>query len=78
MIVHWGSCRIAAPIFCCLCCPTIEFFGNSTGINELIVDGLLANVGIGIVSLSCLSSLVKVPDPVACGTDPRSLCVAQR
>ena len=36
---------------CCLCCPTIEFNENCTGIEELIVDGLLANVGIGIVPL---------------------------
>ena len=49
-----------------------------TGSNELIVDGLPAHVGIGIVSLFCLSSLVKrVPVPVACGTDPVSLGVAQ-
>ena len=33
---------------------------------ELIIDGLLANVGIGVVSLLCLSSLAKrVPGPVA-------------
>ena len=50
---------------CCLCLPTIEFCGTPTGITELIVDGLLSNVGIGIVSLLCLSSLAKrVPDPV--------------
>ena len=46
--------------------------------NELMVDGILANVGIGIVLLFCSSSLVKeVPVPVACGTDPVSLGVAQ-
>ena len=28
----------------------MEFFGKSTGITELIVDGLRANVGIGIAS----------------------------
>ena len=41
-----------------------------------MVDGLLANVGIGIVPLFCLSSLAKgVPVPVACGTDScLSLC----
>ena len=56
----------------------MEICGNSTGMNEFIVDGLPANVGNGIVHLFCLSSLVKkVPVPVACGTDPRSLCVAQ-
>ena len=50
----------------------------STGIVELIVDGLLTKVGIGLVSPLCLSSLVKeVPVPVACGTDRVSLGVAQ-
>ena len=40
--------------------------------------GLPANVGIGIVSPVCLSSLGnRVSDPVSCGTDPRSLCGAQ-
>ena len=59
---------------CCLCGPTIEFCKNFTGTVELMVDGLLANVGIGIVPLFCLSSLVKgVPDTGACWTDPRSL-----
>ena len=63
---------------CCLCCPTIEFCGISTGINELMVDGRLANVGIGIVPLFCSSSLAKeVRVPVACGTDSVSLGVAQ-
>ena len=37
---------------CCLCCPTMEFCGISTGNVELMVDGLLANVGIGIVRSS--------------------------
>ena len=46
----------------------MDFRGNSTGIVELIVDGLPANVGIGIVPLFCLSSLAKRV-PVACGTD---------
>ena len=61
------------------CSRTIEFCGNSTSINELMVDGLAANVGTGIVPLFCLSSLVKKVSsvPGACGTDPRSLCVAQ-
>ena len=57
---------------CCLCCPTMYFRGNSTGIVELIVDGLPANVGIGIVPLFSLSSLAKRV-PVACGTDTVSL-----
>ena len=42
---------------CCLCCPTLEFCGILTGENELMVDGLLANVGIGIVPLIRSSSL---------------------
>ena len=63
---------------CCLCCPTMEFSWTSTSINELMVDGLLANVGIGSVLLFCSSSLVKeVPVPVVCGTDPVCLGVAQ-
>ena len=31
----------------------MEFCGIPTGMSELIVDGLPANVGIGIVSLLC-------------------------
>ena len=52
---------------CCLCCATIEFCGNPTGINELIVDGLPANtyVGIGIVSILFVISCDKSPRP--CG-----------
>ena len=34
---------------CCLSCPTMQFCGNSTGIVELVVNGCVANVGIGIV-----------------------------
>ena len=34
-------------------CPTMKLCGNSTGIVELAVDGLLANVGIGIVPCMC-------------------------
>ena len=42
-----------------------------------MVDGLLANVGIGIVLLCCSSSFVNnVPVSVACGTDPVSLLVS--
>ena len=42
------------------------FFGISTGIDELMVDGLLANIGIVIVPLFCSSSLAKeVPVRVA-------------
>ena len=40
----------------------------------IMVDGVLANVGIGIVSLLCSSSLAKeVPFPIACGTETVSL-----
>ena len=51
-------------------CPAIEFCGISTGNNELMVDGLLAKVGIGIVPLIRSSSIatgVPVTDPVALG-----------
>ena len=44
-----GNLSNCSSDICCLCCPTIEFCGISTGNNELTVDGLLANVGIGIV-----------------------------
>ena len=44
-----------------------------------MVDGLLANVGVGIVPLFCLSSLaIRVTDLGGCETDSRSLCGAQR
>ena len=50
------------------------FCGISTSIDELMVDGLLANIGIGIVPLFCSSSLAKeVPVPIARGTDSVSL-----
>ena len=44
-----------------------------------MIDGLPANVGIGVVPPFCLSSLVERVSfvLVACGTDPRSPCVAQ-
>ena len=68
-----GNLSICNSDICCLCCPTMGFCGNSS-ISELMADGLLANVGIGIVPLFCSSSLAKeVPVPIACGTDPRSL-----
>ena len=34
---------------CCLCCLTMKFGCNSTDIVELVVNGLLADVGIGSV-----------------------------
>ena len=53
------------------------FCGMSTGNNELMVDGLLANIGIGIVPLCCSSSLSKeVNVPLARGTDAVSLRVS--
>ena len=74
--MDWGICRIAAHI-CCLCCPTIEFCGIFSGIVKLVVNGFVANVSIGIVPLFCFTFLGNsVPDPVACGTDPRSVCGA--
>ena len=53
-------------------CPAMEIWGLSTGNNELMVDGLLAKVGIGIVPLIRSSSLatgvpVTDPDPLALG-----------
>ena len=61
---------------CGLCCQTIEFCGISTGIVELVVNGLVANVGIGIVPPFRSSSLAtEVPDPIARETDPVSVGV---
>ena len=60
---------------CCLCCPTIEFCGLSTGNNESMV---LANVGIGLVALVRSSSLAAgVPVPICTGTDPVAPGVAE-
>ena len=59
---------------CCLCCPIMGFCGISTGINELRVDGLVANIGIGFVPLFCSSSPAKEV-PIARGTDSVSLGV---
>ena len=59
MIVDQGILSNCNSDICCLCCPTKEFCGNSTGINEMTVDGLPANVGIGNVPQCCLSSPVK-------------------
>ena len=51
----------------CLCCPTIEFCRISSSLLELIVIGLVANIGIGIVggSFSARSSN-GVEEPVGC------------
>ena len=52
-----------------LWCPWIATI--YTSIHELMVDGLLASVGVGIVSLIRSSSLVtRVPVPMCTGTDP--------
>ena len=78
MIGDWGICRIAVPIFAVFAVQPWNSAEIPPGINELIVDGLPANVGIGIVSLFCVSSLAKrVFVPVACETGPCSLCVSQ-
>ena len=65
----WGSGNLlnCCSEICCLCCPTKEFCGNSTG------------TSCKCRHWNCVSTLVViwVPDPVACGTDPRSLCGAQ-
>ena len=70
------SSNCSSDIFC-LCCPTMGFCGISTNIDELMVDGLLANISIGIVPLCCSSSLAKdVPVPIARETDSVSLRVS--
>ena len=51
--------RIAVPKFAVFAVQPQNSAETPTSIIELIVDGLLANVGIGIVSLFCLSSLAK-------------------
>ena len=72
-----GNLSNCSSDICFLCCPTIEFCGMSTGINELMFDGFVANVGIEIVPLFCSSSLAKeISFPVVCGTDPVSLLVS--
>ena len=65
-----GKLSICSSDICCLCCPAVEFCGVSTGNNELMVDGLLANVGIEIVPLIRSSSLATgVPVPICTGID---------
>ena len=77
MNVELGICLIAAPISSVF---AVQPWGSaviSTCIAELIVDGLVANVAIGIVLLFCSSSLAKdVPVPIARGTDSVSLRVS--
>ena len=65
----WNLSNCSSDI-CCLCCPTTEFCGISTGNNELMVDGLPANVGTGTVPSfrsSSLATSLPVTDPVALG-----------
>ena len=54
-----GNLSNCSSDICCLCCPTIEFCGISTGNYELIVDGLLANVGIELCPYFALHLLRK-------------------
>ena len=55
-----GNLSNCSPDICCLCGPNIEFFGNYTGIIELIVDSLPANVGIGIVLETIRTGAMRV------------------
>ena len=72
----WGNLSNCGSDSCYLCCPTKELCGS--GISEFMVDGLLANIGIGILRLSCSSSIAKeVPVSIGCATDSVFLCVAQ-
>ena len=60
----FGNLSNCSSEICCLCCPAIEFCGNFTGIIELIVDGLPANVGTGFVPLFLfVISCEKSPRP---------------
>ena len=69
-----GICRNAFSNICYLSCPTVELCGISTGTKELIVGGLLANVGIGIVlpilSSSLATSLFVLISAGASPADP--------
>ena len=70
-VVTWFLKRIF------LCCPTIEFCGKSTSVAELVVNGFVANVGIGIVPWISLSSLVWIVFVIpASGTASRFLCTS--
>ena len=71
MIVDQGICRIAVPKFAVFAIQT------KNGIVELVVNGLVANVGIGSVPWCCLSSLVwTVFVLLASGTASRFLCTS--
>ena len=55
---------------CCLYCPTTDL-RNIHQKYELMVDGFLVNVGIGIVPLIRSSSIAKrIPVPICTGIDP--------
>ena len=72
-----GSLSNCSSDICFLCCPTIELCGISTGLQDLMVDGQLANVGIGIVFPIRSSSLARgAPVLVSTGTSPVALGVA--
>ena len=45
----WGINQKGCSDICSLCCTAIEFCGISAGGKGFIVDGLPADVGIGIV-----------------------------
>ena len=76
MIVDEGICRIAAPICAVFAVQTIEFCGISTGLKELMVGGLRAIVGIGIVLPIRSSSLAtSLPVLMSAGASPVALGV---
>ena len=79
MNVVLGICRIEGPIFAVFAVQPMGpmgFCGISTGVKELMVDGLLANIGSGIVPFFCSSSLAKeVPVTIVRGTNSVSLGV---
>ena len=55
-----GNASNCSSDFCCLCCPTTYFCGVSTGCVKFVVNGLDANIGIGIAPKSCPSLLVRL------------------
>ena len=70
-----GNLPIWSSDICCLSCPTIEFCGGN---NELTVDGLPANIGIGVVLPILSSSLTtSVPVPPCTETAPVALRAAE-
>ena len=61
MMVLWRSYQTETPIFC-------EFCGDSAGKKEFMVDGLLADIGIGVV-LPIRSSPLAIGRPVLTCTE---------